>query len=232
MLRKFKIILAVGASFFVAACGGGGGSDATGPQTSTDTFQIKTAITNYVVNTQTRNATMSGTVNGVTVSGSAIVTDGALNSALFEGKSAFSKATTVTGSILVNGTQVPLATTSIDFFDNNYLPIGSLGSDYSVVRGVTNLPLTAKVGDTAILYVADTYTNSSKAVVTGTETVSYVMEPDTSSTALLSLISTYKNTSGGTASTDTVKLRITPSGSLTWLSETSVGSGSNLTATY
>jgi hypothetical protein len=233
MLNKIKQLLILLVSIVVTGCGGGGGGESTAtlPQKSTATFQIKAAYLNYITTAQTQNFTLNATVNGINVGGSGAVTLGAPISTFFEGVGAFAKSTTVTGFIVGNGMNVPYGSTKTDYLDSNYMPLGSSGDGYAVVRGAPTLPVTAKVGDTGVWYTADIYDSSTKTIKTGTDTTSYVLEPDTTLTALLSIISTSQDNFGKT-STDIMKFRITPVGALTMVSEVFTEDAAVITINY
>lgn len=217
----------------ISACGGGGGSTApTGPVASTETFQLRTAYVNYVTETRSLPFTVTGTTSGQSVTGSGTATQGALTSATFESQAAQQKTTTVTGSITANGTTIPLSSSSTTYVDSNYNPLGISGTDYAVVTSGTSIPTTARVNDTGNLYSTIRYASSTKATLRGTQTVSYVLEPDTASTALLKIISTERDSYNTVTSNSTTTFRMTPAGALTRISETSVQGATSITLSY
>ena len=222
--------IAVSTSALLAACGGGGGSST--PVTSTETFQLRTAYVSYLTDTRSLPFSVTGTISGVNVSGTGTVTQGGIAAATFEGQSAQVKTTTVTGTLAANGQSVPLASTSTAYVDANYSPLGFNGSEYEVVTSSAPIPITARVNDTAVWYSATRYIGSSKATRTGTTTATFVLEPDTASTALLKIIEVERNTSNTVTSTSTTTFRITPAGNLTRISETLVKDATSLTVTY
>lgn len=213
--------------FALSACGGGSNPTNTGSTTSTETFQFSTAFVNYVTETRSLPFTVTGTSSGYSVTGSGTVTQGGLTSASFESQAAQQKTTTVTGSMTVNGVTVPLASSSTAYVDSNYNPLGSIGDNYAVVTNGSSIPTTAKVNDTGILY-----SSSTKAVARGTETVTYALEPDTASTALLKIIVTERGTNNTLSSIATISFRMTTAGALTRISETYVEGTTSLTYTY
>jgi 5-enolpyruvylshikimate-3-phosphate synthase len=71
------------------------------------------------------------------------------------------------------------------------------------------------VGNTGILGTETLYTNSTKTVRNGTVTTSYVVEPDTSSTAIINLIGRIYNASGTLTQTEQDRYRINATGNLT-----------------
>ena len=233
MLKLITTIAAVGALALMTACGGGGGGGAAALVASTDTFPLMTVYTNTLTSSSSNNYTISGTVSGVAVTGSGTVTFGNLSAGTFEGAAAQQRTTTATGSIVVNGTTVPLNSSSTDWFDSNYVPKGeSGGTDYVVVTGTPTIPTTVRVNDTGTLYTANRYADSTKSVLSGTSSVTYVVEADTASTALLKLIIEEKNNSNATTSTSSAQVRITPAGAFTRVKETYLEGSSTLTITY
>jgi len=86
--------------------------------------------------------------------------------------------------------------------------------------------------DEGTLYTANRYFSSTKAVLRGTSRATYVVEADTSSTALVTLIIEEKNTSNVTTSTSSAQFRITTADAFTRIKETIVEGASTLTITY
>ncbi len=231
-MKSISSLIAVGALLALAGCGGGGGGSGT-PAASTDTYQLRTAYVNYLTDTRSAPFTVSGTVQGVNVTGSGSFTQGALTNTTFENQSALQKVSVVTGTLNANGQTGPLSSSSTTYVDSNYNPLGSSGTDYEVVSGSVTIPTTAKVNDTGVWYSSTLYATSAKTIRRGTASVSYVLEPDSASTALLKIIRVEKDTFGTTSSSSTISFRMTPAGSLTRLSEsTLIPGGTALTITY
>ena len=146
---------------------------------------------------------------------------------------ALQKTTTSAGSIVDNGQTAPLNSLSISWVDSNYVPKGnSGGSEYLVVTGTPTFPTAARINDTGTFYTANRYASSTKAVLNGTRTASYLVEADTASTALVSYIIEHKNTSNVTTSKSTQQFRITPTGTFTRIKENLVEGTTSLTITY
>lgn len=233
VIRNYAQIPALAALFALSACGGGGGGGSIGPVTSTETFQLRTAWVNYVTDSRSMPFSLSGTISGVNVTGSGTVTQGSLSSTTFESQSALQKTTTVTGSISANGSTIPLSTSSTNYVDTSYNPLGSNdGTDYTVVNNGAAIPTTGRVNDTGTWYSSVRYTSSAKTTRRGTDAVSFVLEPDTASTALLKIINIERDTSNTVTSTSTVTFRMTPGGSLTRLSESTLQGTTSLNITY
>ena len=238
MYKSLKLLLAASAIATLAACGGGGGGTdtASGPVAApaTTTFPVKAAYTNIVRNSSSLPFRISGSSSGISVSGSGTITRGTLVSSAFEGVPALRQIGTLTGTVVVGANTTPLAAVVSTFVDTNYNPLGSsTDGEYAVISGTVNIPTTAVINDTGILYTANTFTASSKSVRTGTNTVSFALQPDTSTTGLLKVISVKKNVAGTTTQTSTLTLRIDASGTITYLNESAVFSnGDSLTLTY
>ena len=231
MINKFKFLTATALFSLVSACGGGG--DTAAPVASTQTFPLKAIHINLVISPSSEYFTISGTASGVAVTGSGSLTSSNLSAGTFEGLSALQGTSTMTGSFVANGVTYPLNLISISWFDSNYVPKGtSSNSEYSVITGTPTIPTAGRINDTGILYTENLYTSSTKAVFLGTETTSYVVEADTASTALLTITSVEKNTSGITTNTSTNQYRITPTGTAKRIKGTSVGGATSLLFTF
>lgn len=215
----------------LAACGGGGGSS-DGPVVSTATFQTRTALSNSTQDTRSHPFQVTGTISGINVAGSGIVTESSITSTTFEGQSALRKDTNITMELTGNGQSIPFSMTSADYFDVNYKPLGyASDGEYTVLSNV-NIPDTSRINDTGVLYTANIYSDSSKATLLGTETASYILAPDTASTALLKITTIERDTSGNTDSTSTATYRITPAGDITLISENDQLDGDVLNIIY
>lgn len=128
---------------------------------------------------------------------------------------------------------MPIADTYTLYYDNNYNYLGSDGADeYTVVNSTMNLPLTARVNDTGILFTETIYPSSSKYYSIGTNTISYTLEPDTATTALLKLITIEKDLNNANISTSVTVMRLTTTGSFTSLYETYVDNTDNLKMSF
>jgi hypothetical protein len=231
MFKIIKTLVAIGTLALMTACGGGGGGGGSAPVASSDTFPLPTILNNSL-QSSSNTFTISGTSSGAAITGSGTVTRGSLSAGTFEGLAAQQRTSTVTGNFSVNGTTYPLNSSQVDWFDSNNMPVGeSGGTDYIVVTGGT-IPATVRVNDTGTLYTANRYTNNTKSALRGTLTVTYVVEADTTTTALLTLIRTEKDNSNNTTSTNSAQVRITPAGALTRIKETSLEGSTSLVINY
>lgn len=226
MKNTIKLLLAIASVVLLVACGGGGGGGTPAPVASTQTFDLRAAYVSSLINTSTNTFTITGSQDSVTITGSGTGTYGELSSGTFEGGSAQQRTSTVTGSFIVEGQSFPLNYSSVSWFDSNYLPLGAdAGDEYTVVVGTATIPTEAKVGDSGQLYISNRFTSSAKTTALGTIASTYVVEPDTASTAIVTLISTYKSTSNTTEQINSAQYRINTSNGFTRIKET----GLNLT---
>ena len=199
----------------------GGSTQPQNKVVSTNIFNLKAAYASFVSTRFQITFSASITKNGVTAKGSGSLTQGSAQSGTFEGAVAQKVVTAIRGSISGNGNTFSLDNTSADYFDSNYNLLGRDGtSEYSVVDGLFNLPTSVKVGDTGDLYSLKKYSNSTKSALTGTEKVSYLIEADTASTALVSILTVEKDTNSKVTSQDTTQYRISADNKLTPIKET------------
>lgn len=208
--------------------GGGGGGGSSGPVASTLSFPLQSAYKALVASGRSKSLTVSITaVSGTTVSGpcsgtGSVVVAPATTPATFEGKPALSAVTTLTLTMSASPgcNAVTTATTSTAYYDSNYAALGSnvVGGDYGVFLTPLSVPASVKVGDTGIVGTETLYTNSTKATGKGTSTLSYLIEPDTSTTAIADLIATTSDAAGKLAATEQDRYQLTAVGALTPIS--------------
>ena len=233
MLKLLKLVIGVALTATLVACGGGGDSTPAAPVTSNSTFDLKTAYVNYIAPRGTQGFTISGTVKGVTVTGTGTITNGDLTPATFEGKAALKKTSTATQSFTANGQTATAGAMTTYFFDSNYNVLGNTGisidaggapiastSSYGVTTFTSNPPQTVKVGDEGTLTTGAVYATANKTNLLSATTLSYVVKPDTTNTALISFIATSKDTAGNIISISTTVTRATTTGSLTFINQT------------
>ena len=232
MINKFKLLTATALFSLLSACGGGGGG-VSGPVASSESFSLVKLWANMLTTPSTNKITITGTTKDGAVTGSGTNTLSGLSAGTFEGMPAQKQTQTIAVSLVLNGQTFPVNEKIDNWVDSNNTPKGeSGGDDYIVVTTLGNLPTAARINDTGTAYTANRYADSTKAVLRGTRTVSYVLEADTASTALVSLIIEDKNTSNVTTGKFTQQLRITPTGTFTRIKETSVEGTTTLTFTY
>lgn len=233
MINKLKLLTATAVLTLLSACGGGGGG-VSGPVASTESFSVTKMWANMLTTPSINNITVQGTINsGDPVTGSGTTSYSNLSAGTFEGKPLQKQTQTSVVSLVSKGQTIPVNDKIDTWVDSNYTPNGeSGGDDYVVVTALGTLPSAARINDTGNLFTANRYASSTKAVLNGTRTATYLIEADTASTALVSLIIEEKNTSNVTTSKSTLQLRITPTGAFTRIKETYVSTTTSLTITY
>lgn len=180
-------------ALLVAGCGGGGGGSSA-PVASTITFPVRSGLSTSAANGHTVTLTANGTAatestNGL-CSGSLNQSTGpATTATTFEGAPALS-ATTVVSISFSNCTPASSTETTTGYYDSNYLPLGfsQLGGVYGVYLVPPAIPNSAKVGDVGVVGSITLYTDSTKTTGAGREDVSYKVEADTATTALVTII--------------------------------------------
>lgn len=215
MRFKFeKMLLIAFACSGLLACGGGGSTATTGITASVLAFPLKSGANNLIVSGYSKAFTVSGTCTG----SANISRSGATSGATFEGSSALSAVETITASY--TGCSVSSAASSVTgYYDSNYVGLGySSSTRYGVFRSPPVIPTTVTVGMTAIIGSENLYTNSSKATSAGRSDISFVIEPDSSTTAIVNVIGKDYDTSNALLSTVQSRFRIDASGLLTSVS--------------
>lgn len=234
MFRKIFSMLACCCALTLTACGGGGGDSAVATPlvATTKTFDLKATYANHLQTTVSRPFTVTGTVNGLAVTGSGTITQGALQASTFLGAPALIRTQTLTASLIANGQAIPLGTSAQTYFDSNYNPIGATGTSFSVVSSQISLPTAAKINDAGVWMTMTNYPSSNKEYVKGSTTTSYSLGAESESTAILTLIASEKSASGQTLSSTVETFRITTGNSVTALTESTQSAEGNLSLTY
>ena len=197
-------------------CGGGGSSQPQSKVVSTNVFNLKAAFASFASTPFQKNYGVTVVKNGLTASGSGSITQGSPQSATFEGVSGFKVVTTSLGSVSLNGSSTSLDGSGTDYYDTNYNYLGTdSASGYTVVDGQAAFPTAVKVGDTGELFTAKQYSNSTKSSMTETRKATYLIEADTATTAILSVIYVDLTSYGTKTSQSTDQYRISSNNKLT-----------------
>lgn len=216
-VNKSSITLALFTGALLTGCGGSGGgaAPAPGPVASTLSFPLQSAENTFVANGVTKTFTVTGTCSGT---GSMSVTPAAAG-ATFEGAAALSTVETITISF-TNCTPASIASTGTSYFNSSYVELGlnSVGSVYGVFLTPPIIPTSVTVGGTGVVGTLTLYTDSTKATVSGREDISYVIEPDTSTTAIENKIIKTYNAAGTLIQTLQGRARIAMVGAATPIS--------------
>lgn len=198
----------------LSACGGGGGGTTTAQVSAASTlsFPLQTGYKALIASGLTKSFTISGTCSG---SGNKSSSP-ANTAATFEGTAGFS-ATSTTTLTFTNCTPASTAVTSTAYFDTNYNPLGfnSPGVNYGVYLTPLVIPTSVTFGGTGTLGTETLYTSSTKATPNGRVDLSYVVEADTSTTAIVNLIAKIYNSAGTLTATEQDRYQITSTGALT-----------------
>jgi hypothetical protein len=207
----------------LAGCGGGGGGDtsstassAVPPVASTSSFPLATGYQTLISGGENNNFNVSGSCAGTAT----ITTSAATTAATFEGVTGFSAGQT--SSISFSNCLPATSTTSgTSYYNGGYLPIGFAiaGGEYDVATAApTAIPASVVVSDSGTIVTLTSYTDSSKATVTGKRVISYQIEADTSTTAIANIITRSYNTSDQLLSTQQSRYRMAASGTLALVS--------------
>lgn len=222
------LLVSFSCALTLTACGGGGGNTPA-PVASDASFNLQSAQRSEFVTPSVRNFSVSGTSNGFAVTGSGTETAGSVTAGTFEGTAALQRTITVSGSVVVNGITLPLAASTTDWTDTNYVPRGSAStSEYTVIQGTPAIPTAARVGDLGTLFTATRYADSTRTGLIGTMRTTYSLAADTATTALVSVTSLYYSASGAHTRTVSRQYRINTSNQLTPVLVSDVDFTSNL----
>lgn len=184
----------------LVACGGGGGGGggegsnppaAVGPVISTLSFPFKSAYVAMVQNGYTKNYTVSRDCSGTAVDSyaPAVAATGASASVFFPGASF-----AVRQTLGFTGTNCPAPGTATSYYDSNYTPLGSEASAtyraYATTTTPTtiafSIPSTVAVGAVGTLGTAGEFDKSNSQPF-GITVVTYVVVPETATTAVVNL---------------------------------------------
>lgn len=179
-------------TLLLLSCGGGGGG--TGVTGSSTIYPLSTILANYVNNPFTVQVTIAGSLSSggqiASISGSGSQSESTSNST-FGGVSALQKKQIVAGimSVNLNGqTQsAPLNGITYYYFNTNYQTLGKTTSEgqYCVTTNTSSIPMNVTPGQSGDWYKMNCYTNSSRAVLVATLSVSYSVEAVSENTANL-----------------------------------------------
>lgn len=200
---------------FLSGCGGGDSAPASTSPTAT--FPLQAGYKARIAAGSNDAFSISGTCGGT-----ARITNSVPVAGIFEGAPAL-VATQTSTATLTGCTPASTADTSTVYFDSSsYVPLGysSSGGEYAKTTATLSaIPASVKLGDTATVATQTLYASSAKNTVTGSHTLSYVVEPDTAAnTAIVNLISKNFNASNQLLITQQDRYRIDAAGALTLLS--------------
>lgn len=187
----------------------------TGAVASTLTFPVGAARKAMVTSGISKAFTVSGTCAGTATFNLAPSTGGAT----FEGVSGRIAGVATTAVNYSNCTPNPPDSIQTDFYDTDYIRVGSSSStQYRVYASPAYMPAMVKVGDAATVGTMSTYSNSSKTVSTGKAIVSFNVEADTATTAIYDVITRIYNAANALTLTEHDRYRVSQSGPLELIS--------------
>ncbi len=125
---------------------------------------------------------------------------------------------TVTTS-LTNCSPASSVVSNVVYFDPNDVQLGfSSSTRFGVFTPPPNVPDSVTVGSTGSIGTESVYTDSTKTIPAGRNEFTYVVEPDTESTAIVNVIEKVYDTSNALLYTEQQRSRITAGGTLTLVS--------------
>lgn len=212
MLRFNKLIQVGLAAMCVVltSCSGGGSFGGTAPVISTLSFPLKSGL---VASAQTA-ASINFSVSG-TCSGTANIVSSVPVPATFETVAGSSVLTAFSMS-LPNCDPPFISGISTDYFDSNYNLLGTIDSsgEYGVVTTPLNIPVSVKVGDTGTVGSIDYFLDSTMLFSVGHDEISYSIEADTASTAIVNMITKFYDLNGTLTSIEQDRSRIKADGTM------------------
>jgi len=223
-MKTFKGLLVAGATALTLVGCGGGGGDGGGSGVEAGKaetlYPLSTVLSNYVNNSSNVSFTVAGSVsyqgNTASLTGSGTFRETTASST-FNGTSALRKTQTTSGELIIEGTREPINDVTNYYFNSNYQPLGYTTSDgYCVSSNVNSIPASVAAGKSGNWYTTECYTNSSKAVLTGTSITSYQINYVTDETADLVLNQIFTDSSGKISIPVKSTYRITSNGSITF----------------
>lgn len=220
MRRLISALAAVMTSTLICACGGDANPDVP--------IDLQQAWANYFEITGPQDFTITGTVNGFSVTGSGVETRNAKTASSFEGIAGFEKIYDTTGTFSYTDQgqtfTESLDTSAAEYFDAAYAMLGRVTSDfYMVATSFNSDPIAAWVGDSGEIFTADVWDSAQKNVLYGTVTMTYEVLTDDSKTSVLVRLR---------MGTDSSLYRVKTTGEVSYVSATSESPEGVLTMTY
>lgn len=209
MKNLSRLVVVAGILVSLASCGGGGGGGG-GPVVSSLSFPLQSGMKASVQQGSSTDFSVSGTC-----SGTANLTYSTPTPATFGTVSALSVIGTLSIN-LPNCNPSYLSGTLTDYYDSNYIPLGTIdsGGNYGKYLTPPNIPVSVKVGDTGAIGTINYYSDSAFLFDAGHDDMSYAVAPDTANTAIVSIIDKSYDVNGVLTSTEQDKYRLKADGTL------------------
>ncbi len=223
---SLRAAMALMAFVLVALTGCGGGDDSNAGNADTrPSFALQAAYQARIVSGVTDTFVVSGVCTGT-----ASLAVGAVTPATFESVNGYQALTRSSFNLMCGAaSSVVTDEPSTEYFDANYMPIGS--SDPEEYVRFTSAPVTfaaqVRAGDAGSLGTSTVYSDSTKTSVTGQQRSRYVVQAETPTTVLVVITTDYYGAAGQIESMDDVRYRLELNGSLTMVSMTSDLAGPN-----
>ncbi|WP_296162314.1 hypothetical protein [Rhodoferax sp.] len=235
MFKLIKTTFVCSAMALLAGCGGGG--DALPPAVTS--FPVQDALiyayTNGLQSTLNVTGSAIDGVNTYPVTGSLTITLGAGTSTTFNGTVAVQTTETVNGTLTIAGQSAPLNSFSTSYLNFSYEPLAySTTGSYCEAASPVVYPDTASVGQSGNLGVFTCYTDSTKAILTGRETGTYLATAGSSYNTLdMTITTNIYDALGALAGTGSMTYTITGGGipSLTQFNMSTTDSGITINIT-
>ncbi|WP_427914868.1 hypothetical protein ACPWT1_08135 [Ramlibacter sp. MMS24-I3-19] len=193
-MRTCKILTSSVLAGMLAACGGGGSSGGSaGSEPSAMAFAFPAATAERAASPAVAQYVVSGDCTGAEVK-----LRGVASPATF-GAQAASAVTTTTDRLLANCASAGSTSSwQTGFYDSAFLPIGDDNSSGAVAVSDSpwHVPTAVKPGDTGDIGAQTIYADSNRTKVLYHATFTFVVQPDTPTTALAVVTATDKDPSG------------------------------------
>ena len=208
----------------------GGGSGGPTPPVA-PTFNLAAAYTSAYSAPSSADFRISGSYGLISITGAGNETVNDFSTGYFEGQAAQRRTTTISGSYQAIGNPYPLNISQVLWMNSDYSALGFVDNEYAVIAGSYNLPTSVQVGGEGNIYTANRFSDATKSIPLGTVVSSYLVQADSSTTALVTLTQTYKNMADVVERTNSTQYRITLQNTLTRIKNVTIDVGSNLRVT-
>lgn len=201
--------------------GGNAGDTVAGPELA---VPVLTAMSNLVNNGYTKTFSITGNYDTTSkpITGSGSKTGDPAIAATVNGITLLKQVDVTTGSYSFDGNTFPLSTISDIYIDaSTYANVFENAGGAYIEFPQFTWPSSAKAGDAAYFGNATLYSNSTKALITGTLQISYAVAADTASSLLFSTLSDQYDTSANHVYQSQSVYRITTAGGITPVSASS-----------
>lgn len=205
MISSFKKISCIAIAAILAACGGGGDSAGTTPATlpvAGTAFPVQSALAYAYTNGLTQSLNVSGTAqSGATstgITGTLRFTLGKASDTTINSAPALQYMMRVEADLVINGTHLPIDTSTTGYLDTRYAPIGTNDANGNCVATTASAyPATAVSGQTGTIASYTCYSDNTRTVQTGTEKITYVaFAGSAANTLALKIVDNTFDTSG------------------------------------